>query len=134
MQNTRYTWLGRLVLFGYLAGLLHPFFPYWEYALNQQYIARTLCENKDRPELNCAGKCYLAQRLVQMGEQADGQQGAVPVKLHHTKDVLHLCTAFQARLPQPEITGLLAGNDGVSTFPHFRVEIFHPPRHRDILL
>ena len=33
------------------------------FALNRDYIAKTLCENRSRPELRCNGQCYLAKRL-----------------------------------------------------------------------
>lgn len=33
------------------------------YNLNKDYIARVLCENRDKPQLHCDGKCYLARRL-----------------------------------------------------------------------
>ncbi|MDZ7269441.1 MAG: hypothetical protein ONB48_18660 [candidate division KSB1 bacterium] len=134
MQSTRHTWLGGLVLCGYLAGLLHPFFPYWEYALNQHYIARVLCENKERPQANCEGKCYLAQRLAQAGQEAGGQPGTVPVKANPEKDTLHLCTASRVQLTRPAITGLLAGHAGVPSLLSPPGEIFHPPRQRAILL
>jgi hypothetical protein len=32
---------------------------YW----NQKEITRLECENKDRPEMKCNGKCYLAKQL-----------------------------------------------------------------------
>ncbi|HMN90219.1 MAG TPA: hypothetical protein PKD70_12545 [Saprospiraceae bacterium] len=38
------------------------------YGLNQTYITNELCENRDRPELACNGKCILMQRL-QAAEQ-----------------------------------------------------------------
>jgi hypothetical protein len=31
--------------------------------INQQEIIRLSCENKNRPELKCNGKCYLAKQL-----------------------------------------------------------------------
>jgi uncharacterized protein YlzI (FlbEa/FlbD family) len=37
--------------------------------LNQKEIAAIECENKDRPEMNCNGKCYLAKQL----EKADAR-------------------------------------------------------------
>jgi len=35
-----------------------------EFKVNQKFIAETLCENKDKPELNCEGKCYLKTQLA----------------------------------------------------------------------
>lgn len=34
-----------------------------DYQLRQGFITKTFCINKERPQLNCNGKCYLAQRL-----------------------------------------------------------------------
>lgn len=33
------------------------------YELNIDYIIDTYCVNKDKPQLNCNGKCYLSQQL-----------------------------------------------------------------------
>lgn len=33
------------------------------YMLNRQYIASVLCVNKDKPQMHCNGKCYLANKL-----------------------------------------------------------------------
>lgn len=43
--------------------MLRPAQSYIEFALNQDYIAEFLCINKDKPKLECNGKCYLAQEL-----------------------------------------------------------------------
>jgi hypothetical protein len=33
------------------------------YMIRKDYIATTLCENRDKPEMKCAGKCYLKKQL-----------------------------------------------------------------------
>ena len=43
--------------------MLRPVQPYVEYVLNQDYIVEFLCSNKEKPELQCNGKCYLAKQL-----------------------------------------------------------------------
>lgn len=43
--------------------MLRPILPLCEYLANQDYIAEFLCVNKDKPALNCKGKCYLMQQL-----------------------------------------------------------------------
>jgi hypothetical protein len=35
---------------------------YW--LANRAYIATTLCENRDRPQMRCNGKCYLKKKLA----------------------------------------------------------------------
>jgi hypothetical protein len=41
------------------------------YQLNKAYIARVLCENRDRPELHCDGQCFLAKRLKAQQDKQD---------------------------------------------------------------
>lgn len=51
------------------------------YELNKDYIAKNLCENRDKPKMKCCGKCYLRKQLkkAEDGNEANGKQG--PVKL-----------------------------------------------------
>lgn len=50
-------------------GLRTPAF-YLYYALAQEDFIERLCENKDRPELKCNGKCALSKMLAeQQGEE-----------------------------------------------------------------
>jgi hypothetical protein len=48
--------------------------------LNQKSLAKTFCENKDKPEMKCNGKCYLAKKLKQIAqeEQEERQNKLVP--------------------------------------------------------
>ncbi len=38
-----------------------------EYYAQKGYIAKTLCENKSKPELHCEGKCCLKKKLAKDG-------------------------------------------------------------------
>ncbi|TWO33707.1 hypothetical protein E1J38_002725 [Seonamhaeicola sediminis] len=58
-----------LLAFLYLIAMLRPIQPYVEYVLNQDYIAEFLCINKDKPELQCNGKCHLAKEIKKQQEQ-----------------------------------------------------------------
>ena len=44
--------------------------PMVDYAVNYNIITKKLCENKNRPQLLCNGKCYLKKELA----KASGQQ------------------------------------------------------------
>ena len=33
------------------------------YRINQDYIAKNLCVNRDKPMMNCNGQCFLAKKL-----------------------------------------------------------------------
>lgn len=54
--------------------------------LNQKEIAAIECENKDRPEMNCNGKCYLAKQL----EKADNELEHKKEKQEHSISILKL--------------------------------------------
>ncbi len=43
---------------------------YW--AINRTYIAANLCENVNRPEMHCSGKCYLKKNLAADAGSTDG--------------------------------------------------------------
>ncbi len=43
------------------------------YYANKDFIAKTLCENKDKPELKCKGKCHLNKDLQKEEKQSSTQ-------------------------------------------------------------
>jgi hypothetical protein len=47
-----------------------------DYKLNENYIATTLCENKDKPACCCHGKCFLKKQLQ---KDEDGNKNSLPV-------------------------------------------------------
>jgi hypothetical protein len=55
---------------------------FWQvnFYLNQKEIAENECENKNRPEMHCNGKCYLAKKLkkadADLESQKDKQEGS----------------------------------------------------------
>tara|TARA_R110002020_G_scaffold47905_1_gene136810 strand:+ start:14044 stop:14421 length:378 start_codon:yes stop_codon:yes gene_type:complete len=51
--------------------LVRPLWPVVEYVANYDYIKNVLCENRDRPQLNCDGKCYLAKQFAKEAERSE---------------------------------------------------------------
>ena len=49
--------------FLYLLAMVKPIVPIIDYYANYDYIANALCENRDKPYLECNGKCYLQKQL-----------------------------------------------------------------------
>ena len=47
---------------------------YAGYELNKNYIASVLCENKEKPKLQCNGKCYLAKKIKQAEKSEQKQE------------------------------------------------------------
>ncbi|MEO5911870.1 MAG: hypothetical protein ABIP95_13350 [Pelobium sp.] len=44
------------------------------YELNKEYIATVLCVNKDKPELNCNGKCFLTRKIAEAEKKQQSQE------------------------------------------------------------
>lgn len=63
-----------IILFVTTVVLVRPLWPVAEYVMNYDYIVNTLCENKDRPQMHCDGKCYLIKQLA----KESGKDGANP--------------------------------------------------------
>jgi hypothetical protein len=53
--------------------LLAQIFSKWivvaDYSINKKFIAEKLCENRDKPKLQCSGKCQLAKKLAAEEDQ-----------------------------------------------------------------
>jgi hypothetical protein len=64
--------LGSILLtFVLLSKIAYGLFWQVNFRINQREITRMECENKNRPELHCNGKCYLAKQLQKAEEQLD---------------------------------------------------------------
>ncbi len=76
------------------AYILRPVFPYVEYALNKDYIAKVLCVNKDKAEMKCNGKCHLNKQLKEQSKEEE--KPAAPLRIpdetiqlwHHVNNIL----------------------------------------------
>ncbi|MBE7176241.1 MAG: hypothetical protein INR69_07565 [Mucilaginibacter polytrichastri] len=57
--------LALLLIFSFVAAHFQCFFVVAGFELNRDYIAKNLCENRNRPELHCNGRCVLAKKMKQ---------------------------------------------------------------------
>lgn len=51
--------------------LTKPLWPVVDYVVNYNYIVNVLCENKDKPEMECNGKCHLGKELAKESANND---------------------------------------------------------------
>ena len=58
-----------LFVFLYAMAMLRPITPFVEYVVNKDYIAEFLCVNKDKPALQCNGKCHLYKEVEKQQEE-----------------------------------------------------------------
>ena len=52
-----------------------------EFRLNQDYIAKNLCINRNKPKMHCNGKCQLMKKLAVEEEQTTTGNNAPTVKI-----------------------------------------------------
>jgi hypothetical protein len=57
---------------------------YWK--ANQAYIAETFCENKNKPQMHCNGKCYLNKQLKK-ADEAESNKNGLPNSILKLKSV-----------------------------------------------
>jgi hypothetical protein len=62
----------------YLLAMVRPIIPIIEYHANYDYISSVLCENRDKPYLECNGKCYLEKQLKKTNNTHQDHKSTVP--------------------------------------------------------
>ncbi|HKO82058.1 MAG TPA: hypothetical protein VJU78_16740 [Chitinophagaceae bacterium] len=96
------------------------------FKLNQDYIAKNICENRYRPKFNCNGNCVLMKKLKQ--EEKKEQNTPATLKLEITSIILS-SKSFFATAEAPVIvftaSSKLAENSGKPV--DRTTDIFHPP-------
>lgn len=117
--------------------LLQSFSKVWiffSFKINQDYIAKVLCINRDKPELHCNGKCVLMQRIKAEEEK---EKKEIPQKLKEQKGGLYCLDNFSWLMQHP---GDWADKQK-HAFPHqtpftsaFVKGIFRPPKFMTIPL
>ena len=58
--------------------MVRPVVPIIEYYANYDYIATVLCENKDKPYLECNGKCYLEKQIKKNNHENHDHKSTIP--------------------------------------------------------
>ncbi|HEX3934292.1 MAG TPA: hypothetical protein VHW43_06405 [Puia sp.] len=67
---------------------------YVDFCVNRDYIARNLCENRDKPMMHCGGRCVLRKRLARQ----DNEDKSNPEKKDKETTVLLFCKALPTLL------------------------------------
>lgn len=95
--------------------------------MDYEYISEVLCINKDKPKLNCNGKCYLMQSLAEAAQEETDQKKEnllkkvdIPLLYVHQTDKNESQPATQEE-KEPAYSTL-----GLYSFQQTST-IFHPP-------
>lgn len=60
-----------ILLFAFLVGAMQPVVPLLEYHIFQESIMELFCENRNVPESDCDGICYLTNQIEKQQERQD---------------------------------------------------------------
>lgn len=110
--------------------MIKPIYPVIDYFINYNYIKTELCENKDKPEMHCNGKCYLKKQLKKANTQSNNQTPETTVPTNFLKDYPISTLDFCSFLYKIELRDLNKSADFQYLKNYkfcFVHEIFHPP-------
>jgi hypothetical protein len=65
----------------YSLTIFRGYMPYLSYKVNFKYISTVLCENKNKPVLQCHGKCHLQKELKKTAEEESKNNSKIIVQL-----------------------------------------------------
>lgn len=120
---------GLVFLVLYLVALIRPLAPLLEYYSNQDFFAKVLCINQDKPELACNGQCILMQKLKKANTETNSPVSEAPMPKVNLKDYpIGFVLFIQSNATSFIVERVTIANpyqDQLSD-PMLR-EIFHPP-------
>jgi len=108
-----------------LSGSVVKSFVTVNFLMYQDQIAKEKCENKDKPQMNCNGNCYLAKQLKAAEEKQKENAPISPEKIQIPDqffDNQESSVIFQAPASNPVFTS----SEGLKSFDIFR-DITPPP-------
>jgi len=93
------------------------------YEVHKDFIAKNLCENRDKPQMKCCGKCYLKKQL----SKTEGNSKQAPVKSEKS-DVV---AVLKQKITLPEYPHFYSrsyniSNESLYTFNYLSAPL-HPP-------
>lgn len=95
----------------------------FEYAVNKEYIAATLCENKAKPQMHCNGQCHLKKELAKTSDTSTDQKGGVKLAsvdyCEELKGIVFLSPA--------DIESAYNRTPCVFYISGYKGDVFHPP-------
>jgi hypothetical protein len=101
---------------------------YFSFKINQDYIAKNLCENRANPKLKCNGQCVLMKKLKKAEQE---EQKNLPQTLKDKSEVLYYQNVFNPFSYNKDYATQLVKsifNYRCQFISSFDADIFHPPQ------
>lgn len=104
--------------------LSQAYMPQVNYWMNRDYIASVLCENKDKPELECNGQCHLKKQIK---EQSDKEKEGEEVSERLMVEFIRAIDEF-AVVVEDETHEIIPSYYCDNLDAGVKQGIFHPPK------
>ena len=99
-------------------------FIYLKFVFNQKEIAKTLCQNRNKPKSCCAGKCVLEKEL----KKEDKRQSDLPSSIKEKVEKVEIYSGnITYQIFQNSIIQELKFSFSNSLLEKISLAIFHPP-------
>ncbi|WP_422360182.1 hypothetical protein [Reichenbachiella sp.] len=96
-----------------------------DFAMNRDYIASYLCENQNRPELECQGKCFLMTKLRKQMNDTREHKAKQLTQLSKI-DVMNIHESTKFDFFNSNFIAL-RGDTSHNVIDGYLAGIFHPP-------
>jgi hypothetical protein len=113
-----------LLAFTILSANFSRLFVFAGFELNRDYIAAELCVNKAKPELNCKGRCFLAEKLKKAQEKEKKQEKELQKSCFQEASI----ASNKGFFFQTELLDIINTEAIVPSLAKRSVFIFHPPQ------
>ena len=100
---------------------------YVDFELRQEYIAKVLCVEREKPVTLCQGRCYLEERLGKAAEQQQNETQLNPVEDAFFFQQVSPYQVSAAAAPLIEEINYSISNRSSKLDAHL-LGVFHPPR------
>ena len=111
----------------YLLAMVKPLMPIIEYYANYDYIANVLCENRDKPYLECNGKCYLQKQLNEVNHNNHEHKSNIP-QINFEDYPLSPLGEYTYHLKNTENANTIINYFNYNTSQNFIDSVFKPPK------
>lgn len=95
------------------------------YTANKAYVAAKLCENRDKPQMKCCGKCYLNKQLKKTEQH--GNTGNSSKSQEKDVDLFIVTQAKGIEFASDALLKMLVGYYRAPLGYAYHPFVFHPP-------
>lgn len=100
---------------------------YIDFKLNQKFVAEQLCENRNKPELSCLGKCQMKKQLEKTKDTPQSGEEKSESKTIGGYDIYQELSNWTSVTPVDQTNIYLFSLNEAKSSSEFLSRIFHPP-------